>query len=216
MVKKTYKIERIKAKETYQWLLYKHYAKRIPSISYAFGLYNKQDLKGVITFGSPPNKEYNMGKCVFENLQVNVLELNRLITDDNLEKNTLSYFVSQSLKLIPQPCCVVSYSDPNQNHYGYIYQATNWIYIGKSKPKHKYYLEDGTTFDIRRGLDKKAKVIKIEKLKRTHRYLYFLGNKANKKRMYKNLKFKILDYPKGKSSHYDCGYKTSTQAKLFL
>ena len=33
------------------------------------------------------------------------------------------------------------------------------MYTGVSTPKHKYILEDGTEFDIRRGLDTKAKVV---------------------------------------------------------
>ena len=31
------KVQQIKSEETYQWLLKKHYAKRIPNIVYAFG-----------------------------------------------------------------------------------------------------------------------------------------------------------------------------------
>ena len=41
---KDYKITSIKPSETHEWILYKHYAKRIPSISYAFGLYNDKTL----------------------------------------------------------------------------------------------------------------------------------------------------------------------------
>ncbi len=28
---------------------------------------------------------------------------------------------------------IVSYADTSQNHHGYIYQATNWIYTGLTK-----------------------------------------------------------------------------------
>ena len=210
------KVVSIKKEETYEWLLYKHYAKRIAPISYAFGLFNKSELVGVITFGCPPNKEYNDGKCIFKKLKIKTLELNRLVVNDGLKKNTLSYFVSQSLKKLKKPLCIVSYADPNQNHYGYIYQATNWIYTGKSSPKHKYYFEDGTTFDIRRGINNKGKVVKTEKLKRTHRYLYFLANKKMKNNMYEDLKFNIKEYPKGKSKKYNAEYKPSTQKNLFI
>ena len=37
-IKDKYYVESIDSRETYDWLLNKHYAKRIPSISYAFGL----------------------------------------------------------------------------------------------------------------------------------------------------------------------------------
>ena len=38
-MKKNYKVQKIKNQECKEWFLHKHYAKRIPSISYAFGLY---------------------------------------------------------------------------------------------------------------------------------------------------------------------------------
>ena len=41
--------------ETKEWLLKKHYAKRMPSISYAFGLYIDHMLVGICTYGMPPS-----------------------------------------------------------------------------------------------------------------------------------------------------------------
>ena len=41
----------IKSEESYPWLLQKHYAKRIPQIMYAFGLYDDEHLVGVVTYG---------------------------------------------------------------------------------------------------------------------------------------------------------------------
>jgi len=38
------------------WLLKKHYAHRLPSICYSFGLYDKNNtLVGVCTYGEPPS-----------------------------------------------------------------------------------------------------------------------------------------------------------------
>jgi len=42
-------VKSIDSFETYDWLLNKHYAKRIPSISYAFGLYIDNVLEPFIT-----------------------------------------------------------------------------------------------------------------------------------------------------------------------
>lgn len=39
-------------------------------------------------------------------------------------------------KYNPNDILIVSYSDPMQNHKGGIYQATNWIYVGRG-PKDK-------------------------------------------------------------------------------
>lgn len=181
----------IPANMTHEWLLYKHYARRIPSISYAFGCYIDGKIEGIATFGFPPNYEYNNGKCVFgDDLKITTLELNRLCMNDGLPKNTLSQFLSKCFKLLPKPLCIVSYSDPNNGHSGYIYQATNWIYTGESTEKTKYIFDDGSTFDIRRGIDKKGKIIDKIKLLPTHRYLMFLGNKKDRKNMEKYLKWK--------------------------
>ena len=62
-----YSVISIKAKETYDWLLYKHYAKRIPSISYSFGLYHNKILEGVCTFGKPPSPALCVGVCGKQN-----------------------------------------------------------------------------------------------------------------------------------------------------
>lgn len=147
-IKDKYHVLPIDKKETYPWLNKKHYAKRIPSISYSFGLYNKSKvLKGVCTFGSPCYEMEN-GNCVFKDFNVKTVELNRLIKNDDLEKNVTSYFVSCCIKLLPKPICIVSYADPNNGHMGYIYQATNFSLlelvrlsrIGSTKQIRKEYM----------------------------------------------------------------------------
>ncbi|MFA6071633.1 MAG: hypothetical protein WC810_23910, partial [Janthinobacterium sp.] len=135
----------IKAQETYDWLLHKHYAKRIPSISFAFGLYDSEKiLQGVCTFGTPC-KLMNDGYCIFNgDLAMQTFELNRLVINETNKKNLLSFFVSRCLELMPKPSCIVSYADIGENHHGYIYQATNWLYTGVTDQTGGYtYYFDG-------------------------------------------------------------------------
>jgi len=214
-IKNNYKVIPIQSYECNDWILYKHYAKRIPSISYAFGLFIDNVLNGICTFGFPPNYNYNNGKCVFNNYSCLTLELNRLVVNDGLPSNSLSYFVSSCLKMLPSPCCIVSYADQNNGHNGYIYQATNWIYTGVSDVKYKYIFEDGSEFDIRRGIDRKGKIVDKIKLKPTHRYIYFVGSKKEIKIMKKEFKMKIHPYPKGENKKYDASYIPISQKKLF-
>ena len=82
------KVVSIKKEETYEWLLYKDYAKRSAPISYAFGLFNKSELVGVITFGCPPNKEYNDGKCIFKKLKI----LRKPTPPENFSSNKLDLY----------------------------------------------------------------------------------------------------------------------------
>jgi len=212
-----YEVLKISAKIAKEWILNKHYAKRRCCVSYAFGLFKNDILVGICTFGYPPNYNFNNGGCVFNNLNVLTLELNRLVTNDGLDKNALSFFVVRALKQLPRPSCIVSYADPNAGHYGYIYQATNWIYTGNSTPKLQYTFKDGSVFDIHRRIDKKIKehgeIIKKTKLIPTQRYLFFNGNKPDKRKMMKHLKMKILLYPKGVNKKYDASYKCSYVCK---
>lgn len=119
--------------DTREWLLYKHYAHRMPSISFAYGLYRDNTLVGVCTYGYPATGAIAVGAFGGKYAEF-LFELNRLCVNDDLPLNALSFFVGQTFKLLPKPCILVSYADSGQNHHGYIYQATNWVYTGLTKP----------------------------------------------------------------------------------
>tara|TARA_Y100000114_G_scaffold81932_1_gene75621 strand:+ start:2554 stop:3216 length:663 start_codon:yes stop_codon:yes gene_type:complete len=214
---KDYKVKQIQNFEVKEWLLEKHYARRLCPISYAFGLADTDNnLAGVITFGCPPNKEYNDGKCIFYKKRVKTLELNRLVINSNAPKNTASFFIMQAIKQLPAPMALVSYADANYNHHGYVYQATNWLYTGTSAKKHRYTFEDGTTFDMRRDVDKKGRIVNTEELMPTYRYIYLHGNKKEKKDMKRDMKWDVKAYPKGNNKNYECvDINAKTQKDLF-
>lgn len=212
-IKDEFSVLPIKPRETYDWLLNKHYAKRIPSISFSFGLYDSnRDTVGVLTIGKPASHSLCIGICG-ENNSKFVYELNRLITDDNLPKNTLSYFLSSSLKMLPD-IILVSYADKLFNHHGYIYQATNWIYTGATKERTDIGFDDGSHS---RHYDKRIDT-KINRKKRSskHRYVYFVAGGSKKKKWLSELRYKSLEYPKGNNINYDASYETITQRPLFL
>ena len=221
-IKNSYKVQFIHKEESYEWFLNKHYAKRIPNIVHCLGLYNTDKvLEGVISFGLPASRPLVKGsfKGKFEDI---FLELNRLCINDNLEKNVLSFFVSQSIKLLEKPKVIVSYADTSQGHNGYIYQATNWIYTGLSDV-HKEWRMYGSnihsknvckqfTLEERKNNPNKFYIIDRP---RKHRYFFLLGNKKERKEMCKNLAYKIHTYPKGINTRYDASYKPNVQRILF-
>ena len=210
-IKDKYQVESIDPKQTYDWLLNKHYAKRIPSISYAFGLFYDKILIGICTFGSPASHSLCIGICG-EEYSHRVIELNRLCLNDHDTKNLTSYFLSNCLKLIPKSLIVVSYADTSQNHHGYIYQATNWHYTGMTKERTDISTDDGKhSRHYNKNLDYSINR-KIRSSK--HRYVYFTGTKKQKKQMLSNLKYEIMPYPKGKNKRYDASYKPEVQLKL--
>ena len=186
----TMKVEQITYNDCKQWLLYKHYAKRLCSITFAFGLYIDDVLQGVCTFGKPASPSLCIGICG-ETYSKYVYELNRLCVNEGLPKNALSYFVSQCLKSLPS-LIIVSYADKKQNHTGYIYQATNWLYTGATKERTDIGDKDGKHS---RHYNKNIDYSKYRKHRSSkHRYVIFTGSKKQKQKFKKHLKYEILPY----------------------
>ena len=219
------KILSLKTQEVSPWLLQKHYARRMPPISYAFGLF-APDLVGVVTYGMPSSATLRSGICG-DQWKNNVLELNRLVCSEG--KNYASFLVANSLKHLAQPTIVVSYADTAMGHVGYIYQATNFVYTGLSAKRQDYkvrgmeHLHGQTIADMAMGQENRADWLRakfgddfyIEERSRKHRYVFFCGNKYQKRQMLKDLKYKIEPYPKGKTKKYDAGGAIATQQLLF-
>lgn len=115
-------------KGTFDWILLNHhYAKRIPSVSFAFGLFNRGKLVGVCTFGNPASRHMQISACP-KNPSA-VIELNRLCVLDCQPRNTESWFLSKCLKMLPA-LIVVSYADSVEGHFGFVYRAANFNYAG--------------------------------------------------------------------------------------
>lgn len=130
-----------------EFILNIHYAKRKPSISYVYGLYNNHELIGICSFGMPPSPilaESIIGK---KNKNL-VIELNRLVLKYN-RKNEASYLVSKSINLLPKPKIIVSFADENQNHIGTVYQATNFLYTGITQNNYQYVDKNNKEFHFR-------------------------------------------------------------------
>ena len=217
------KVLPIKNEETYPWLLEKHYAKRIPQIMFAFGLYEESQIVGVVTYGIPASPSLCMGICGKEYSE-KVLELNRLCLMDNY-KNQSSFLIANSIKLLPKPSIVVSYADTEHGHVGYVYQATNFIYTGLSanrvdwqvkglEHKHTKTISDGMNLESMK--EKYGDDFYYVQRSRKHRYIYFHGNKTDKKILLAKLNYEIKPYPKGDTKRYDSGTFVKTQGILFI
>ena len=201
----------INNKDAHDLILNVHYAGRLPSISYAFGLFRGGYNVGIVTYGKPPAAPQRSGVCGKDRAPI-VLELNRLCLRDNL-KNEASRLVAASLKLLPKPSVIISYADPEQGHVGYIYQATNFIYTGMTAKRSEWkikgmeHLHSQTIADKYRHHDKPSDAIRAEHgdnfyLKdrpRKHRYVYFTGSKTERKQLMKELRYGIEEYPKEKA-----------------
>ena len=85
-----YSVKQISYAETKPFILGIHYAGRMPSISYAFGLFEESKLVGVVSFGSPASAPLCRGICG-DSEKSKVIELNRLVLLNN-KKNEASFW----------------------------------------------------------------------------------------------------------------------------
>ena len=227
-VKDKYLVKSIESYQTKEWLLKKHYLKRMTSISYSFGLFENDILVGVITFGNAI--PLTMKKSLFGEKYMDIVyELNRLCTNDNLDKNANSFFISNAFKLLPKPIIIVSYADKSVGHNGYIYQATNFIYTGEShtqldwKLKGKEHIHSRTLMDefaftkdrINKLKEKYGNDLYQVKREPKNRYVYVNASKKIKKEIMKHKLFNICKYPKGDNKKYDASYNPIIQKTLF-
>ena len=199
------KIKMIEYKDTKDFILNKHYAQRMPSINWSYGLYINNILCGVCTIGKPASNSLCEGICGSEH-KSKVWELNRLIVNDGLPKNTLSQFVSKVLKNLKlEDIILVSYADSGMNHCGYIYQATNFYYTGKTKARTDKYTPNGKHSRHYTEENKHLRKVRTSK----YRYVYFTGK--NKKQYMTDLNYKILPYPKEDNKKYKLGDRIKTK-----
>ena len=188
----------IESEDARPFIMKIHYARRMPCIQYAFGLFEDEKLIGVVTFGQPASPSLCIGIAGAEN-KMHVLELNRLVMlQEKNDKNNASFLVGGGLKLLPRWTYVVSYADwGGWHHVGYVYQATNFLYTGMTKERTDKYSEGHSRHYAKDETRRQPRTSK-------HRYVYLVGNKRDRKEMRKLLKYKVInEYPKGVSQRYD-------------
>ena len=185
-----YSVKQISYGDTKPFILDIHYAGRMPSISYAFGLFEESDLVGIVSFGSPASAPLCRG-IMGESEKSKVIELNRLVLLNN-KKNEASFLVSRAIKLLPRPKVIVSYADTAHGHSGYVYQACNFLFTGTSKPRTDIAPKDGKHPRHHLG-DTSKRVNRSAK----HRYVYIHADRREKKRLLSLLRYPIFNkYPK--------------------
>lgn len=115
-----------------------HYSKCLPpSKSVKIGVWEDERFVGVVVFGvgAIPTLVKQYG------LQPNEgCELVRVALREH--KHFVSEIIAKAIKYLresnPGLRLIVSFADPEQGHIGAIYQATNWIYTGKSHATEEF------------------------------------------------------------------------------
>lgn len=194
-------VRRVAYDEVKPFLLGIHYARRMPNITDAFGLFLGGALIGVVTFGVPASRPLCIGIAGVEN-EKNVLELNRLcLLPEHNGNNNASFLISRALKQLPNKTFVVSYADTAWTHIGYIYQACNFLYTGLSAKRNDTYQPNGLH---PRAYDKNNHSDLMQSRSQKHRYIYLVGNKSTRRIMLRELRYPIIkEYPKGTEKRYN-------------
>lgn len=201
---KGYIVKEITRDECKEFILTIHYAKRWPSITYAYGLFSDLGLMvGIVTYGTPPSAPLRRGIAGDKNIE-NILELNRLCLCFN-EYNEASFLISKSLKLLPKGKIIISFADSSQGHNGCVYRAANFTYHGLSAKRtdwalrSKPHLHGQTVADEFRGQPNRGQLMSekygddfyLKPRPRKHRYIYVTGGKKYKSKLYGDIKYPI-------------------------
>lgn len=126
-----------------------HYSGKVVNNSNLhFGVFLDGGLHGVLSYGPSMVKSKLMGLVEGTGWD-NFIELNRMAFDDYLPRNSESYCIAKTLRMIkkqaPQVKWVISFADGAQCGDGTIYRASNFILTGITKNKSIMQLPSGQT-----------------------------------------------------------------------
>lgn len=152
-----------------------HYAKAVPVNVFGYSVFNDEnEWCGVILYGSGAST--NISKP-YGLKQGEVIELVRMAL--NGKHGITTKVMALSMKLIKKqlPLCklLISYADKWQGHYGIIYQATNWFFIGNSQAQANVIdPKTGGELHKRSAVGKygSCKGLKYGEIKYKYKYIY--------------------------------------------
>ena len=174
-------------------------------ISHCFSARVNDDvLVGAALFGHTAGNEKtgSIFKPPFDGIE-HCRELTRFVMIDEMPKHSESMFIGLCLRWLRNNTHLlglISYADPEHNHTGIIYQATNWLYTGRSTPSRKFIVDGGVEMHRKRAwnLYANSSVPMIQQMghdvavritEPKHRYIYLL-----KKGLRPFVKYPILKF----------------------
>jgi hypothetical protein len=131
---KTWTVKRVSRKDVENFIETWHYSKSINGCiaDYCYALYDADGvMKGAMFYGRMAMA--NQWKKFGDNPD-DVIELRRLCCVDDTPKNTESYFIGKTLRMLSKDWggkTVVSYADKQHGHVGTIYKASNFKMVGE-------------------------------------------------------------------------------------
>ena len=199
-------IEQVHYQTAMKIVIDNHYLHRKAPCSKAYGLFcnSCKNIVGVVVYGVSCSSTLLKGICG-EDEKSNVYELTRLWIKDGTPKNSESYLIGNTLKLLDKEI-IVSFAEIQQGHNGTVYQATNFLYCGLSAkfrdPKvkgleHQHHATYANRMTMKEVKEKygEENVYYVDR-PRKHRYIFFNAKGRRKKELFEKLKYNVLPYPK--------------------
>lgn len=177
-----------------------HYSKCTPKFKQVWvGVWENEKFIGVVSFGrsSTPYLGDAYGLLTTECCELTRVALRK-------HSNPVSRIIAIAIRFLKQQSpgmrLIVSLADGMQGHHGGIYQAGNWIYVGRSSINKQYFFRDKWRNDtpLMRYLQqnpKERKTLKSRTIPGKHKYLMPLDNE-----MRKRILPLVRPYPKRASS----------------
>ena len=143
-------VRRVPVKEIRRAIVTGHYSGVMPDATQdAFAAYWHEIVVAAIAYG-PGGNSKTFGAIIDGFDSHNARELIRLWVHPDAPKNTASFVVSKSLRMLPDDVgLVVSFADSGQGHFGSIYQALNFHYLGMSNEGVRYIDASGVEVTAR-------------------------------------------------------------------
>jgi hypothetical protein len=202
-----YDVLPITFKEAKRLIIEGHYTHSLTKGRHCFGMFRGVTRMRAAVFGQPSGR--GVAKSFMEDGdERNTLELLRLYITDTTGKNAESWFLAKTIRLLPREVkIVVAYSSPGAGHYGACYQASNFLYLGRSRSGQPYHYVDRNGMFVNKRVPWQfgprsgrpwineataAKHLKLTKVKDGQKYVYAYL----RKRRGITLKRPILAYPK--------------------
>lgn len=138
-----------------------HYAKSgSNTATYMHGLFRRDDWMRCmgVAWWIPPTK--GAAIATYDGDWRKVISLSRLVLSPDVPKNGASFLIGKSIGEIRSDRdweCLVTYADSLQGHTGAIYLATNWEYLGMTKPEATWVTADGVMVSRKTGSHTRTK-----------------------------------------------------------
>jgi hypothetical protein len=141
-------VAQVPVKEIRRAIVTGHYSGVMPdACQEAFAAYTKSGFLAAVVAYGPGGNSATFNAIIPGTNNKDAREMMRAWCHPNAPKNTSSYVISKTLRMLPhQVRLVVTFADTGQQHLGTIYQALNFKYLGKSAQGTRYV--DSTGIEV--------------------------------------------------------------------